>query len=116
MLEIAKTRKCYEKLRVVDMNQLPLPYQDDLFDVVTCVGTVTYLEPAVLGEFVRITRSGGLVCYTNRTDKVEAWKEAEASQQHWKVVDISDPLPYLPGNVDFADKVLVTIRLFRVEK
>jgi ubiquinone/menaquinone biosynthesis C-methylase UbiE len=67
MLELAKTRKCcYEKVRVVDMNQLPLPYPDDSFDAVTCVGTVTYLEPAVLGKFVRITRSGrGLVCYTN---------------------------------------------------
>jgi ubiquinone/menaquinone biosynthesis C-methylase UbiE len=66
VLELAKTRKCYEKVHVVDMNQLPLPYPDDSFDAVTCVGTVTYLEPAVLGKFVRITRSGrGLVCYTN---------------------------------------------------
>mmetsp|Transcript_8 Transcript_8/g.22 ORF Transcript_8/g.22 Transcript_8/m.22 type:complete len:84 (-) Transcript_8:60-311(-) len=58
-----------------------------------------------------------LVCYTNRTDKLEAWKEAETSQLQLKVVDISEPLPYLPGNIEFADKVLVTIRLlFRVAK
>jgi ubiquinone/menaquinone biosynthesis C-methylase UbiE len=104
VLELAKTRKCYQKVRVVDMNQLPLSYPDDSFDAVTCVGTVTYLEPAVLGEFVRITRSVGLVCYTNRTDKLEAWKEAETSQVQLKVVDISEPLPYLPGNIEFADK------------
>jgi hypothetical protein len=102
------------------MNQLPLPYPDGSFDAVTCVGTVTYLEPAVLGKFVirrPITWLGGLVCYTNRTDKLEAWKEAETSQLQLKVVDISEPLPYLPGNIEFADKVLVTIRLlFRVAK
>lgn len=116
MLQIAKTRNCYEKLRVVDMKQVPLPYPDDSFDVVTCVGTVTYLDPTVLAEFVRITRTGGLVIYTNRTDKLDKWKEAEDLQQQWKVVHISDPIPYLPGNAEYGDKVQVTIRLFRVEK
>jgi len=29
MLEIAKSRNCYEKVRVVDMNQKLLPYSDD---------------------------------------------------------------------------------------
>jgi len=56
------------------------------------------------------------VCYTNRTDKLESWTAAEMSQEQWNVVEISDPLPYLPNNDEFADKVLVTIRLFRVKK
>lgn len=116
MLEIAKKRNCYETIKVVDMNQSPLPYANDSFDIVVCVGTVTYLEPSVLDEFVRITRPGGYVCYTNRTDKEQVWKAAEDSQEEWDVVEISDPLPYLPNNGEFADKVLVTVRLFRVKE
>ena len=38
MLDIAKERKCYDDVKLVDLNKAPLPYKTDEFDVVTCTG------------------------------------------------------------------------------
>ena len=55
MLDIAKQRKCYDEVKVVDLNKSPLPYATDEFDLVTCIGTMTYVDPksGLLEDFVR---------------------------------------------------------------
>ena len=42
MLKVAKERNCYETLLKLDLSK-PLPYLDDSFDYLMCVGSTTYL-------------------------------------------------------------------------
>ena len=55
----------YQKLIKVDLNK-PIDVQDNFYDAVMCVGTFTFghVKPQALDEFVRITKKGGLICFT----------------------------------------------------
>lgn len=77
MLQEARTKGCYTSTQVVNLSETPLPFESNSYDIVICVGTLTYLEPRghTLSDFVRICRSGGLICYTNRTDKMSNFDE-----------------------------------------
>ena len=119
MLKIAKERKCYDEIKVVDLNKKPLPYSNNEFDIVTCTGTMTYVDPksGVLEEFARITTVGGFVCYTNRTDKLEGWNEAEGEaikKGLWLLEYESEPIPYLPLNKEYGEDIKVVIKLWKV--
>lgn len=119
LLEIAASRGCYDSVEEVDLSE-PLPFESDSFDVVSCVGTLTYLAPAsgVLSEFTRVAKPGGYVLYNLRTDHAPAWQASEQAlvdQGAWKLVERSEPMPYLPGNPDYGDKVLTIISTWRVE-
>jgi len=119
MLKIAKERKCYDEIEVVDLNKKPLPYCNNEFDIVTCTGTMTYVDPKseVLEEFVRITKVGGFVCYTNRTDKLKEWKEAEREaikKGLWLLEYESEPIPYLPLNKEYGEDIKVVVKLWKV--
>ena len=119
MLDVANDRRCYDEIKVVDLNKKPLPYSDNEFDVVTCTGTMTYINPnsGVLDEYIRITKPGGLICYTNRTDKLKDWKEAELKLEDkglWKLQDKVGPIPYLPLNKDYGEDIRVVILLYQV--
>jgi len=153
MLAIAESRNCYDALATVDLNTnanntnndnnnkdadnyAPLPYATNQFDMVTCTGTLTYIDPNesnLLREFARIVRSGGIVCYTNRTDKLERWKNAESellvseeegssgsgsssggSSGVWRREESIGPIPYLPGNAEYGKEIEVVIFIYRV--
>jgi len=118
MLKIAEERKCYDKVEVVDL-QKPLSYERNTFDAVLCIGTLTYLDPKAetLREFVRVTKPGGFVCYSNRTDKLGAFIDEERrleAEGKWKEVAKVGPIPYLPNNPDYADKVMVVMYIYRL--
>ena len=55
----------YQKLELVDLNS-PLKFVDNNFDAILCVGTFTYghVKAHSLNEFLRITKQGGLICFT----------------------------------------------------
>ena len=55
----------YKKLDKVDLNK-PINEKDNEYDALTCVGTFTFghVKPNALDEFVRITKPGGLICFT----------------------------------------------------
>ena len=57
--------KNFIKLTKVDLNK-PIKIQDNFYDADICVGTFTFghVKPQALDEFVRITKSGGLICFT----------------------------------------------------
>lgn len=122
MLQVAEQRKCYVQTDVVDLSEKSqLPYETNTFDAVTCIGTLTYVNPKAktLAEFVRVTKPGGFVCYTHRTDKADLWKLTEQELEttgQWELIEAIGPLPYLPENPDYGDKVEVMIYLFRVTK
>ena len=83
----------YQKLIKVDLNK-PIEVEDNFYDAVMCVGTFTFghVKPQALDEFVRITKKGGLICFTinegiyidyafdkkiNSLKKENKWKELE---------------------------------------
>ena len=55
----------YQKLTKVDLNKT-IDAKDNSYDAVMCVGTFTFghVKPNALDEFVRITKLGGLICFT----------------------------------------------------
>ena len=73
MLEHARLKGVYGQLLRRDLTK-PLDIEDGWFDAVICVGTFTlgHVGPDTLAELVRITRAGGLICFTVRE---EAWVE-----------------------------------------
>ena len=58
-------KNLYQKLFKVDLNK-PIELNNNLYDTVMCVGTFTYghVKPNALDEFIRITKPGGLICFT----------------------------------------------------
>ena len=55
----------YQKLSKVDLNK-KIEIQDNTYDAIMCVGTFTFghVKPPALDEFIRITKSNGLICFT----------------------------------------------------
>lgn len=119
-LDVAAQAGVYERLLQVNMQQVPLPLETGEFAAAQCVGVLTYVPDtaAVLREFCRIVRPGGLVAFTQREDLFKARGVAGvmqtlADEGAWTPVSVSEPQPYLPGNADFADRVKVIYCLCR---
>jgi len=55
----------YKKIKKVDLNK-PLKFQNNMFDVVMCVGTFTYghVKSQALDKLIRIIKNKGLICFT----------------------------------------------------
>ena len=55
----------YKKLEKVDLNK-SIEAEDNVYDAVMCVGTFTFghVKSDALDEFIRITKPGGLICFT----------------------------------------------------
>ena len=58
-------KKLYQKLQKVDLNE-NIECEDNYYDAVMCVGTFTFghVKPTALDEFIRVTKPGGLICFT----------------------------------------------------
>jgi predicted TPR repeat methyltransferase len=120
-LELAAQTDAYEQLTRVDMQKLPLPCKADAFAALLSVGVLTYVPEtdAILREFCRVVRPGGIVVFTQRTDLFEQ-RDCAAILQNleeegvWQRISVSSPQPYLPGEKEFADKIKVIYCVFRV--
>src|SRR5438477_787330 len=55
-----------QKVEVVDLNQQPLPFPDQRFELVTCSETIEHLENywSLLREVFRVVRPGGIAVFT----------------------------------------------------
>ena len=64
MLEFAKTRG-YRKLQLGSLTK-KLPINDSVYDVTFCVGVFTHghVKSDRVSELIRITKPGGLICFT----------------------------------------------------
>lgn len=113
-LATAKTSGAYRTLLRHDFNDAPLPFASKTYASAECVGVLSYATvPAnLIRELSRVVVANGTVVFTHRTD---LWDEQDfetlllAMQADRTIRDVvwSDPKPYMPGNVDFADRVLV---------
>jgi len=98
----------YSKLAVADLEKLattPLPFADDTFDAIVCVGVLSYVQnfAELYEEWIRVTRPGGLVIFTHRLwgkDDSKPAAEALQKQNLWTLVHESADSPYMPKNPD----------------
>jgi hypothetical protein len=104
----------YHTLRPVDMQRLPLPILDGQYGGLACVGVFTYLTDTIgtLREFIRVVKSGGIMVLTQRGDlfmerEFKSVLEELSSEGLIEEVRISEKHPYLPGNKEFSDHILV---------
>ena len=58
-------KNLYQKLKKIDLNQ-SIKVEDNFYGGVMCVGTFTFghVKSKALDEFIRITKPGGLICFT----------------------------------------------------
>lgn len=72
MLDQAAEKRAYQTLQQADLMR-PLALSTDRYDGVTCVGTFTlgHVGPQAFPELIRVTRPGGYLCFSVRS---EAWE------------------------------------------
>lgn len=120
-IALAQQTGAYSDLVSADLQSLPLPYGDASVSGMLCIGVLTYVPDthAILEEFCRICRPSGCTVFTQRDDLFQergcadilAAMEADG---RWQKISISPPMPYLPGNEEFAEQIQVIYCSFRV--
>lgn len=120
-LEQARRRGLYDRLLRHDLTQHPLPVPDGAVDAAACVGVLTYIADAeaLLCDICSAVRADGVVAFTQRTDlwddrNFDALITRLEARGFWQRLHLSPPMPYLPGNTDFADEIGVIHTLCRV--
>nr|XP_025875339.1 methyltransferase-like protein 27 isoform X5 [Vulpes vulpes] len=70
MLEQAQARGLYQHLSLCTLGQEPLPSSEGTFDAVLIVGALSdgQVPCSAIPELLRVTKPGGLVCLTTRTN------------------------------------------------
>ena len=100
----------YAGLAVVDLTA-PLPFADRRFAAVGSAGVFTYIADvgATLRELIRVTSTGGVIVFSQRTD---LWKsrDTEATLDQLGESGIcevfsTEPQPYLPGHPEYGDTI-----------
>lgn len=120
-LKLAKQRGNYASLMQHDLQDIPLPVEDDTYDAAASVGVLTYIEDAeaLLRDLCRCVRAGGAIVFTQRSD---LWAERQFGETierlekdgEWKIQQVSQPKKYLPGNEDFSDEIKVIHTLCQI--
>ncbi|MCA8928021.1 MAG: class I SAM-dependent methyltransferase [Alphaproteobacteria bacterium] len=107
-LVLAARRRVYRDLLAVDLTQPPLPFADGAFGAVVCVGVLSYLPEveAICRDFCRLTRPGGAIVLTQRSDLFGPRGTQQAfdrlvGEGLWQPIEVTGPEPYLPGNPEF---------------
>lgn len=120
-LKLAEARGRYEKLVCHDLQKHPLPLEDDSYDAAISVGVLTYIADAeaLFRDLCRCVRAGGVIAFTQRTDRWETLDFAAMigsleNEGLWSTLHISEPRGYLPENEDFADEIKIIHTLCRV--
>ncbi len=102
MLMTANEKFVYEELVVGELGK-PLSFETDQFDGTTCIGTLTigHAPPESLDELVRVTKPGGVVVFTMRTDYYteggfDVKQSALEAEGKWKLAERSEPFVPMP--------------------
>jgi SAM-dependent methyltransferase len=102
MLEIARNKNVYQAFDQMAMGQR-LDYSDDQFDAAVVVGVFTegHAKASSLDELVRVTKSGGHIVFSLKTDvySEQGFKEKQEALEsagQWKLVEVTDTFQPLP--------------------
>ena len=102
MLEVARRKQVYGDLRQMTLGE-PLAFDTDVFDAVIAVGVFTtgHAPAHAFDELVRVTRPGGHIVFSLRTElEVEpefaAHLESLGATGKWNLVECSEPYHPLP--------------------
>ena len=102
MLEIARNKNVYQAFDQMAMGQR-LDYSDDQFDATVVVGVFTegHAKASSLDELVRVTKTGGHIVFSLKTDvySEQGFKEKQdalESAGQWKLVEVTDTFQPLP--------------------
>ena len=102
MLEIARNKNVYQAFDQMAMGQR-LDYSDDQFDATVVVGVFTegHAKASSMDELVRVTKSGGHIVFSLKTDvySEQGFKEKQEaleSAAQWKLVEVTDTFQPLP--------------------
>jgi 2-polyprenyl-3-methyl-5-hydroxy-6-metoxy-1,4-benzoquinol methylase len=115
----ASKRRFYSELHTVDL-QKPFPdvLRPNSFDVIISCGVLTYIDPAspCLPSLLNVCKPAGVLCYTNRTDKMEDWLPREEQLERdkcWQLISRSSPVAYLPRHSEFGSDIKIVISTWR---
>ncbi|MBU1196157.1 MAG: class I SAM-dependent methyltransferase [Proteobacteria bacterium] len=96
MLEKAAVKKLYQDYIQADLNA-PLDMPDDSYDAVVCTGTFTYghVKPHAFNELVRVSKPGGIVCFTIREGAFEDYDYRSQmlkieQENNWELLEMQD--------------------------
>ncbi|XP_073523690.1 methyltransferase-like protein 27 isoform X2 [Phyllobates terribilis] len=82
MLAIAKKKDLYQELKQCMLGQEQLPNDSEKYDAVIIVGALSdgQVPVSVLSELLRVTKSGGFVCMTTRSNISNLQYKAELEE------------------------------------
>ncbi|KAM4702222.1 methyltransferase-like protein 27 [Discoglossus pictus] len=83
MLQVASTKGLYQELKQCMLGQEPLPSHSDQYDGVIIVGALSdgQVPVSVIPELLRVTKPGGFVCLTTRSNKSNLQYKAQLEQE-----------------------------------
>lgn len=120
LLALAARTGAYEELRQVDMQDLPLPFEDGAYGAATFIGALTYFESSdILRELCRVVATGGHIVFTQRDDLMRDQhydRQLDAIEQEGRWVRVlgTEPMPYLPNHPDYGSSIQVQYYVYRV--
>jgi SAM-dependent methyltransferase len=113
MLEEARNKNVYCEFHQMVMGE-PLGFATDSFDAVVSTGVLTtgHAPASSFDELIRITRPGGYILFTLRTDVYEdrGFKEKQMALElvgRWQLVEVSEKTPFLLKEPDVYHQVWV---------
>ncbi len=96
MLDEAERKNIYNRHIQADLSK-PLDMEDNLYDAVVCTGTFTYghVKANAFDELVRITKPGGIICFTIREGAYEDYGYRERmialeQENAWELLSMVD--------------------------
>lgn len=96
MLEKAAVKKLYQAYIQADLNA-PLDMADDSYDAIVCTGTFTYghVKPHAFNELIRVSKPGGIVCFTIREGAFEDYDYRSQmlkieQENNWELLEMQD--------------------------
>ena len=103
MLRTASVKSVYEELVVGELGK-PLGFKTGQFAGTTCIGTLTFghAPPESLDELVRVTKAGGAVVFSMRTDyytegRFDVKQAALEEAGKWRLVERGEPFQPMPN-------------------